>query len=268
MRNLSLLAIALIALRLGSAAADDAAGDDLDDEFADLDLDDDDSSLDDASIAEKPPEVDDFDLGMPAEDQKKRMGACFSYTLGRVHGKQEMIQESVKDMESTHGMKRDQAMNALVFTWMMSCYMNIEPEAEKKAVALPAGQPIPLEDPEDEELFSQQTTKPQSVAQASKRQWALLEGVLKENEKNVQKQKQKSQSGAGRPGQAPQAPAAEPTSMLYLLVAFGAIFGTVGLVVAYLAKKDKDRENDKVQRGNKSLQKKEKAEQKLAKKRM
>merc|ERR1719487_1304189 len=125
MRRFGFLAFSLAVLRLHGAGAEEEAApapaEELDSEVEldDLDLDED-ANGPQAGMPRQPmgEPVEDFDLGLPEEDRRKRMTACFSYTLGRVQARKEMIEQTVQDMVQQNNMKHDQAMNALLFTWM------------------------------------------------------------------------------------------------------------------------------------------------------
>jgi len=286
----SLFALALIALRLtGAEAAEDGApapatgnigadGFPLPGSDDDLDLDDD--LEDDAAPAQPgvpgagqgsvgpPPEpVEDFDLGMPESDRKKRMGACFSYTIGRVQAKNEMMRQTVKEMAQAHNMKEDQAMNALLFTWMMTCYMNADESTVAEAQGKPYGTPMPTPAGNEEELFNVNPHAKQTAQQASQVQWKLLEGVLQENspKQKPKQQQQQQQQQRGRP----QAPQPEPsffsggTGILYALFIFACIGGIVLLVVGKANSYNQFNHGD---RGSRSERKADKAARKLERK--
>lgn len=266
MRNLSLVAIVFVALRLGSARAED---DDFDDDLSDLDLDD--QEADGSAAGGGAPQgmgqaepVEDFDLGMPQEDRKKRMSACFGYTLGRLQSKQEEMTEMVKGIMEHHKMKQDQAMNSLLMTWMMSCYMNVEEDAVKSASGKSLGTPMPLSEEEDSEMFAHQKQgAPQTVQQASQAQWGLLESILKEHQL---KNPQGAQGPRGQPQMAaPGSSMDSQTGMIYVLVVFGVLFGAGVIAVSKLTQMANGKDKD---RSGRSQKKKESAERKMAKKRM
>merc|ERR1719453_1523275 len=105
-------------------------------------------------------------------------------------------------MAQAHNMKEDQAMNALLFTWMMTCYMNVEESLVSQALGKPYGTPLPAPEDKEEELFSTNPNAKQTAQQASQVQWKLLEGVLKENspkqnpnQQQQQQQQQRQQRG-------------------------------------------------------------------------
>merc|ERR1740121_1691487 len=117
---------------------------------------------------------------MPEADQRKQMTACFTHTMNRMQAHSEQLQQTVQEiMNSQQGqqMTQTQAINTLMFSWIMACYMNIDAGGVKQAVEGVAPTPE-LE----QALFSQRPDRPQSVQQASKRQWQLLESVLKDHQ--------------------------------------------------------------------------------------
>lgn len=273
MRTLSLFAIALLALRHG-AQAQEAGDEDLD---LDDDLEDDGGSLPGTESVDDMQQpaveaVDDFDLGMSEDQQKGRMGACFSFTLGRVQARKELMEQTVKEMAAAHKMKPEQAMNALLFTWMMTCYMNIEDSVVQQVADKPIGTPLPPDELE-EEMFGVKPDAPQSVQQASKRQWTLLESTLQEHAQRNPKtgraegNKQQQQKQGGQQSRQPQnSPLGsnmdKPTGILYVLVVFGVIFGAGMLVVLKLMQNDKENSKDKGSRADRKAEKEERKSKK------
>jgi len=265
-----LLGLAALSFAEESAAGGAAA----DPDGTDLDLDEDDLDDDDESEdasggmgmgAGQGPPVDDFDLDMPEEERKTRMRACLAHTMSRAQAYQEQLQAAVKQMvEENRGaqMTPEQAANSIVFSWMISCYMNIEDDGIKAAVS---GTPLPPEAEQD--LFSHHPERGQQANQASQRQWQLLESVLLEH-----KASQPQRDPQRDPRVDPRAQAAAGSSMsgqtgaLYILVVFGVIFGAGAIGVLRLMRseaKDKEKEKDKPSKAEKKL---EKAEKKLTRK--
>merc|ERR1712190_3714 len=75
------------------------------------------------------PPVDDFDLGMPEEDRKKQMNACFIHTVTRMQSNREEVERTVQEIvqsQQSQQLTQQQAINSLMFSWMMTCYMNID----------------------------------------------------------------------------------------------------------------------------------------------
>jgi len=303
-----MLAIALIMLRLSAVPADDeaespapseASGDD----DTDLDMEED---FEDAEspqlqggggpmaggpprgygINSQAPEVEDFDLEFTEDDRSTRMGTCFSYTIGRMQARREMMSHVARGIMSEHGVEEQQAITAVLSNWMMACYMNIASEEMDQAIGTPFGSPVETPADKDQELFSQSPSAKQTAQQASERQWRLLETTLKESAENVpesvkkgpqqnqqqqqQQQQQQHRDSQGARGQ-PQAglPGSSmdtETGFIYMIAVFVVLFGIGTLVVLKLNVK----ENGKAEkdRGSKSEKKKEKAEKMAAKKRM
>merc|ERR1712113_181279 len=112
----------------GDAPLDDDLNlDDIDDIDGDPDEGDDDPPPYGAPGGYEP--VEDFDLGMSEEDRTKQMNACFMFTMSRMQSRQNELQQTIQEMlASPQGQKmsQSQAVNTLMFSWMMACYMNIE----------------------------------------------------------------------------------------------------------------------------------------------
>jgi len=271
-------------LALISAADDDAAtgdgtaAEEDTDNFADLDLD---MEAEDAGSMGSMPypggaggaaeAVEDFDLGMPEEDRRKRMKACLIHTTNRVQLRRDMLEQTIRDMVEQHNMKQEQAINALLVTWQMSCYMNIRSGAVSEARR--GGS---MSEELEQELFSQRSDW-QNVQQASQRQWKLLESVLAEMQKEAgpaglgsQPDARASPGAAGAAGAAGAGaarPAPDQSQWIYVLLVFGVFFGTGALVISRLRLLGKKEETER-ERSSKSQRKAEKAEKKLARKRI
>lgn len=246
------------------------------DEDVDLDLDgpddeDLDFDADDAVEGEAKPPVEDFDKDMPEAEQKTRMRACFAHSMKRVQSSQEKIQETVKQMLEMPKMTREQAVNTIVFSWMMSCYINI---GEEGVTAAGDGQELSQE--EEAAVFAQGGGK-QNLNEVSRRQWQLLESVIMEQqEKNPPPKQQSTQSSQSSsyqrtPGgqEAPQQPPKVPPSQFgitYVLLIFVVIFGIIGLAVRYLMQNTQGGSGYAKERSAKSARRAEKQEKKLAKK--
>lgn len=226
-----------------------------DDEDLDLDLDEDldleegDMSADGASSAA---DVEDFDKDMPEADRTVRMKACFTVTVARLQSASTGIDQLVQQvMQQKPGTQKEQAVNLILFNWMMTCYFNIEPDQVKTLSESAAGEAVPKELVQGETLFSPQMDKPQTPQTASKIQWSLLEGVLQEHSKTqqeAQKKAKKSQTPGSSPGgqQASEEPA-EPffNKMLKVALPFTLIFGVLGLGTMMLMKKEKEAKGKK-----------------------
>jgi len=283
MRSPGILAIALFVSRLSAVLADDDDDDAEspapseftgDDDF-DLDMEED---FEDGGSPQMqggggpmgggPPEVEDFDLELTEDDRSTRMGTCFSYTMGRIQARREMVSQTAKEIMEMHNIQEQQAITTLLSNWMMACYMNIADEELDQAIGTPFGSPIETPADKEEELFGQSPSARQTVRQASERQWRLLGVTLKENQQHFQQQQQQ-QRGSPRgppPAGLPGSSMDTGTGFIYMVAVFVVLFGLGTLVVLKLNTK----ENGKAEkdRGSKSEKKKEKAEKLAAKKRM
>jgi len=282
MRSRGILAIALIVSRLSAVLADDDAGspapsEEAGDEDFDLDMEED---FEDGGSPEMqggggpmgggPPEVEDFDLELTEDDRSNRMGTCFSYTMGRIQARRQMVSQTAREIMEMHKIQEQQAITVVLSNWMMACYMNIGDDEMDQAIGTPFGSPLETPADKEEEIFGQNPLAPQTVRQASERQWKLLGETMKENQEHF-KQQQQQQRGAPPPRGQPQAglPGSSMdtgTGFIYMIAVFVVLFGIGTLVVLKLNVK----ENGKTEkdRGSKSEKKKEKAEKMAAKKRM
>merc|ERR1712032_72444 len=188
---------------------------------------------------------------MPEETRKRRMTVCFALTQSRAQSNRDALEATIKEMRKQHNMMPNEAANAIVVSWMMACYMNIDEEG--MAGSLPTQQ-------DDTDIFSDNRDRPQRASQASARQWKLLEEVLmvfreQQGQKYDQMERPLGESPSGFSG---------PTQTLYFFAVFGVIFGALTLGVARLMWSGKAGR----EKSGKSLKKAEKAERKLAKKRL
>jgi len=265
----SLLALLFALAIFGTARSE---GEDADD--GDLDLED----LEDSSAPEGEGQaVEDFDLGMPEEDRKKRMSACYTHMVNRVQHRRTELQQTVEQLMKDHGDKedftQDKAINSIVFSWMMSCYMNIDATGMKEAIT---GK-MPSQELEGE-LFNPKTGR-QQVPQASQRQWQMLQQVLTESAESQAKQQRQSSSSAGRsssgsttpPPQQPSYSGGGPllsnlsgqSQAIYVLAVFGTIFGIAALGVMRLMRseqegREKSAKNKKADKAEKKASRKSK----------
>mmetsp|Transcript_76990 Transcript_76990/g.106958 ORF Transcript_76990/g.106958 Transcript_76990/m.106958 type:complete len:263 (+) Transcript_76990:93-881(+) len=260
MRGLSVACLVLLAQLALSAspetnAAETAKGvaDDADLDLDDLENDDEDDldEVDGASAGE--PEADDFDKDMPEEDRTMRMKICLAGAMARLHTHSEEVSQLAAQL-AERGLNKQQAMNSIFYTWMITCYVKI-PDADAKAAA----------DGNSDVLKDAQLYEP--PAKASNRQWSLLETVLKEHvemqqealKKQEEKKKAQSQSQQSRnAGQMPQEPPAPggSGSKLCMLVALGFIFGVIGLGIMLLMQKERSERNEKDRKKDKKASKK------------
>jgi len=271
--------LAAFVLHIASGAVDDSGADGTedsgklaDDEIDDIDLDADlDSGLHEpdmrsdgwpgaGSFEPGGPadggQVVDFDASMPEDTRRQRMTVCFALTQSRAQSNAEALEATIQEMATRHKLAPNEAANAIVVNWMMSCYMNIDDLQVADAIAgsLPSMQ-------DDTALFSDvRDDRPQKAHQASPRQWKLLQDVL-----------MTLREASGYKDDTRERPPAEgfsafssQTQALYFLAVFGIIFGILILGVTRLVWSEKAVR----ERSGKSLKKAEKAEKKLAKKRL
>lgn len=283
MRSPGPLAIALIVLRLSAILADyDAPSPSGDSDDDDLDLEPEEDFEDGGRdpMGGMPP-VEDFDLELSEDDKTTRMGTCFSYTIGRMQARRDMMMETAKQIMEQHGVHDQQAVTAVLSNWMMACYMNIESAEIDEASGTKFGAPIEVAANREEEMFGMSPSAKQTAPQASQRQWSLLQTILKEHSRNVpqndpspqqqQQQQQRQESGDT------QSPRGQPqllgsgmdtgTGFLYMTLVFTVLFG-VGTIVVLKLNSLKPEVKGEKDRGSKSEKKKEKAEKQAAKKRM
>lgn len=231
----------LFATLLNAGFGDDASASSTEDPDVEGDDDLDDDSFDATPEASA---VEDFDLTMPEEDRRKQMEACFGFATARVEMRSEELQAAVKENMERHSVSLEQAINSIVFSWMMSCYMNINPEDIREA-----GKPI--SEAEEARLFTPNPKKTQQVHQASQRQWELLQSVLMDQTKKKQEEQKEQRKAQQKSSAIPEATppiqmASGPpsqTGWLYVLVVFGMLFGLGALGVARLVKSEKDEAN-------------------------
>lgn len=267
------LLLAVLGAADGDAAGDEAAkGGESGAEGDDFDFDDFDSEEDgqEAGGAAQPmqdegPAVEDFDLNMPVEERKERMNACVTHTMNRVRTRGDQLQNTLKEaMTQQPQLSQEQILNTMVFTWMMTCYMSIDGEGIKQAT-----QTQSLSPELEMALFSERADTLQKVRQASRRQWQLIEETLLEHQQHQRQQQQQQQQDSPKksPGvKVPLSGMSGQSQALYILVVFGVVFG-LGAIVTYRLIGAEKAGREKSASG-KSQKKAEKAEKKLAKKKM
>ncbi|CAJ1344503.1 unnamed protein product [Effrenium voratum] len=249
-RACALLVLGLLCEAQDAAPQSQEAKTDLDDlDLGDLDADDEDEGEEAGGAP-----AEDFDKDMPEEDRSLRMKVCLGGAMQRLHSNAEAVSKLASQLvEQQPGMSKDQATNSIFFTWMMTCYMNIPEETVKSGDA---------DSLKDARLFEPNPAAAQSSQSASRKQWALLEDVLKEHMEKQQEmlksrqaegQKQKESSGQSQP------PVQEPPaggSKLYMLLALGFIFGIMGLGTMLLVQKEKQEKEEKEKKKDKKAKKK------------
>lgn len=221
----------LAAVLCSRAAAEDDAEDDLDDEDFDAEL----------PSEEAPEPVEDFDLGLSESQQKVKMNACFMMTLRRLQERRSQVQDMVKDIVAQRQIKEDQAINSILMSWVMTCYLNIEDELASTYSAS-----TPFTEELEQASFSQKPERPQQLHQASKRQWSLLEKVALEVQEQNKDQRQQQQQKSSSQGAGSQSKPAGPGvnlpgsgmttggQTMYVMIVFVVLFGGAALVVTKL----------------------------------
>eukprot|EP00441_Pelagodinium_beii_P037574 CAMPEP_0197630208 /NCGR_PEP_ID=MMETSP1338-20131121/7772_1 /TAXON_ID=43686 ORGANISM="Pelagodinium beii, Strain RCC1491" /NCGR_SAMPLE_ID=MMETSP1338 /ASSEMBLY_ACC=CAM_ASM_000754 /LENGTH=253 /DNA_ID=CAMNT_0043201385 /DNA_START=22 /DNA_END=783 /DNA_ORIENTATION=+ len=229
-------------------AEEDAAEEDEELDLSDLD------EEEPAGAAGAP--VEDFDKDMPEDHRESRMKACFVGTAARLQNGREAVEQiATQIMASNPALQsKEQAVNSIFFTWMMTCYFNI---ADADVASTLSGNP-PTSLGENS-LYEPRPDMPQTPQTASKRQWSLLEKVLGDQQKGMdakQKQQQQQQQPRPTPGATPEAPAESgPAQVLGGILILGGVFGVLAVITMLLIKKDQEAEG-------KGKQKKEKKEKK------
>jgi hypothetical protein len=236
MRAVGFFVLALAASRLTDVIGQEEAESDIDlDDEDDMDVDLEEESNVKPPMGGQAEPVEDFDLGLTAPEQKARMASCYQFTLMRSQARKEKLMEASQEIAQQHGVSVEQGQNQLLYHWMLSCYMSIEPHHIQKGAA---GTPITEE--LEQELFGPSRHHKQTAMTASRRQHALLESTIKEVQEAAQRQ--------GGPG-GPQQPAYVDNSMLsgsngviFMLIIFAVIFGGGALIVLKLNQvSDKER---------------------------
>mmetsp|Transcript_48234 Transcript_48234/g.105265 ORF Transcript_48234/g.105265 Transcript_48234/m.105265 type:complete len:270 (-) Transcript_48234:115-924(-) len=208
-------------------------------------LDSDDDEEDDVGESAEPEPVYtvDFDQDMPEELRLTRMNVCLAGASARMQSNAEAVSGLAAQLvDQRPGMSMEQATNSVFFTWMMTCYMNINDEDAKSAGEGNA------EVLKDINLYEPNAQNKRNAQSASKRQWDFLVGVVKEhmgkmNGARKAQDKGQSQQGSGqRPVQEPPAPASGSKASILLLVV---VFGIIGVVTIFLMRKEKEDREEK-----------------------
>jgi hypothetical protein len=264
------VALAFVA-SFGLGRADDAKAEELtEEEDDDLDL-----EHDEEPFVEDREPVEEFDKDMAAEDQNGRMKSCFDSGVGRLQANIENVKETVQQIISQQpNMDKDRALNTILFSWVMACYMNIE-DTELKALQNGGS----LSEEQQSAVFSpeQRPGRTQFLRQATQRQWGLLETQVKKHQDEMSKQQKQrqssSQSGSqsyqSGPGQQPQQQQKQEASSFglgYVLLALAGVFGIIGLAVTKLLKNEDGGSSRREKYSSKSQRKAEQAEKKQNKK--
>mmetsp|Transcript_39222 Transcript_39222/g.73145 ORF Transcript_39222/g.73145 Transcript_39222/m.73145 type:complete len:261 (+) Transcript_39222:67-849(+) len=253
----AVLVLLWVQLALSDPAADaaetaaPAKEEDADLDLEDLENDDDEDDLEAEGLGDGGELEEDFDKDMPEEDRTMRMKICLAGAMARLHSNQEMVGQLAAQLAERGGLSKEQAMNSIFYTWMITCYKNI-PDADAKAAA--SGDSSVLK---DAQLYEPPT-------RASTRQWNLLESVLKEHmqmqQDAMQKQEQQKAQSQSRPSGGQQAPQEAPSpgggSKLYMLLALGLVFGVIALAIMLLQQKERNERNEREKKKDKKASKK------------
>eukprot|EP00435_Cladocopium_sp_Y103_P066233 s246_g28.t1 len=235
-------------------AENSGAQDDIDElDLGSLDSDDDEE--DDVGESAEPV---DFDQDMPEELRLIRMQVCLAGATARMQSNAEAVSGLAAQLvDQRPGMSMEQATNSVFFTWMMTCYMNINDEDAKSAGEGNA------EVLKDINLYEPSAENQHTAQSASKRQWDFLVQVVKEHMGKIdaarKAQDRKGQSEPQGSGQRPQvqeppAPASGSKASILLLVV---VFGIIGVVTMFLMRKEKeDREEKERKKSSKKDKKK------------
>lgn len=262
-----LFLVAALSWSLLCSASDDEPVEDLDD-------------LDDEELEQVPGEnADGVALGEMADkdysetERKERMQSCFLYAMRRTTKRREEMKTTVQEMMVQHKeMSQEQALQTMIITWMMTCYMIID----QKTVAdkTPFNKEnFNLTDEEETRIFTPTSALvEQQVNSASQRQWTLLREVMVEQtskhaefmKKGEEQVKKLQEEAKALPNSASAEAAPKQFGMMYVLCAFGVIFGLGVLAVKRLGG-DKGSASTK-EKSSKSLRKEEKAKRELARK--
>jgi len=207
-------------------------------------------------------------------ERKERMQSCFLYAMRRVTKRREEMKQTVQEMMVTHKeMSQEQALQTMIITWMMTCYMIIDQKSVADKTSFNS-ENFNLTDEEETKVFTPTSALvEQQVNSASQRQWTLLREVMMEQtskhaefmkkageQMNKQKEEAKALGGGAVSGEAKP----QQFGMLYVLCAFGVIFG-LGILAVKRLGGDQGSASAK-EKSAKGLRKEEKAKRELAKK--
>eukprot|EP00930_Biecheleria_cincta_P007292 TRINITY_DN108497_c0_g1_i1.p1 TRINITY_DN108497_c0_g1~~TRINITY_DN108497_c0_g1_i1.p1 ORF type:complete len:176 (-),score=37.18 TRINITY_DN108497_c0_g1_i1:194-688(-) len=117
----------------------------------------------------------DFDADMTEDARTVRMKSCHSITLSIVKGTSNNIEKMAKVYETKMGLTKEEAINHVILTRVMTCYMNIEQSEQDNFMA--GGQ---MSSTNLQDIFGSSRKVPQKPNAASERQWSLLTAVVQE----------------------------------------------------------------------------------------
>lgn len=150
--------------------------------------------------SQAPSQVEDFDLAFDDHDRKLRMKSCFMLAFNKLRqdGNDEIkqmareIKQMARAFMKLQDMTEEQATHQIIVARVMNCYMYIQPE-EQHMIQSGAD----LSTSSVKAIFGDSRQVAQKPSQASKRQWLLLDSVMKEDMKTV-KDEQSSKARANR----------------------------------------------------------------------
>lgn len=210
--------------------------------------------------------VEDFDADMPEKEQETRMKGCFAHTMRRVKARRPQLQDTLKRMMENEpdqsAEKQQQAANTIIFSWMQTCYLNVDEANVKTASSMPDDE---MSEELEQEVFLPKSDRPQQVQQASERQWKLLQKVMMSE---AAKQEKRNPGGASQQqpehtrtsyegGSASAQEEKKSGSPLYAVLLLMVIFGIILLVLHRLSQAGgaekspkKERKSDKKAKRN------------------
>lgn len=218
-----LLWLALLGVLVAIAAAEEGEEIDLDD-------------LDDSDMAEDeqggtpPGPVEDFDKDMPQEVRMRRMQVCLHFTVARFGVYKEQVAQAVRDIVANQETSEEQAVNSLLVSWMMMCYINLDDGVVKEAERAGA-----LTTEQDLALFTP-AKEGQTPATASQRQWELLEEAVMIEKKR--KEMEPRSRGDPDGGPAETLAVGGTNSLVYVILVFSVIFGLGTLALLWLMRSE------------------------------
>eukprot|EP00931_Biecheleriopsis_adriatica_P076477 TRINITY_DN50174_c0_g1_i1.p1 TRINITY_DN50174_c0_g1~~TRINITY_DN50174_c0_g1_i1.p1 ORF type:complete len:255 (+),score=70.43 TRINITY_DN50174_c0_g1_i1:91-855(+) len=225
----------LTPLTLVPIAAGEEQDEDLDLDLEDLETDDDDGEEPDPDPAFGGAPVEDFDLDMPEPQRVRRMQTCLTALQFRMQKQPELLTQFADQLvQSRPEIGKEQAMNSVFFTWLMSCYMKVT-DADLNEFSSSKSM--------DEKVFEPSSDMPQTPQTASKRQWELLEAVMKEQQQFLEQKQQQRAQQQQQPGKQAPPPTEEvssgPGSKLFSVLALAGVFGALGIATMFLVSKEK-----------------------------
>lgn len=222
-------------------------------------------------------EAPDFDEGLPEAERAARLRACVLLASNRLRepeGK-EAARHIMNTFVEERGVETDQAKELLLYSWIMTCYMNSDESTVAKAV-------VPYSQDIEREVFSQRPDRKRQAQTASTRQWQLLQSTLLADEEELRRQERRQQrpeqrqtsggAGAGggsqaSDGEAPLADKSLVPRFLLMLLLLLLVFGVAILAVMNLMRRSVVTSKSTGKSSTKSALKAGKAERRLDRKR-